>query len=373
MSSRRLIVIGAGPVGLAAMLGAVRRGWSVTVLEKDEVGASLLRWGSTRFFSPLSMNLLPGVESPMPGDAILTGAEFVQAVLTPMAVGRALEQHRVVAVSRAGLGRGDLAGHPLRAERPFRLLVETPEGERIFESDAVIDASGTYGQPVPLCVPGERALGERIIRDLGALHARLGDLEGKRVLLAGHGHSAAHAIAQLVGVAKQVVWAARSLNQRPCVEVCSDPLPERQSVVALANQFAAKPPEWLKMERRAAIECISMDAGGLRVALGGTRAAVVDEIVALTGYRPDLSFLSELAVEIAPVTEGAARLTRALSNITDCLSVPTLSPEDLESGEPGFYLAGAKSYGRSRTFLLKTGYAQLETILDRLDAGQRAD
>ena len=43
-----------------------------------------------------------------------------------------------------------------------------------------------------------------------------------------------------------------------------------------------------------------------------------------------------------------------------------LSPADLVSGEPGFHLIGVRSYGRARTFLLQTGFAQIETILDSL-------
>ena len=57
---------------------------------------------------------------------------------------------------------------------------------------------------------------------------------------------------------------------------------------------------------------------------------------------------------------------RALANVTDCLARPRVSPRDLASGEPNFYLVGSKSYGRARTFLLQTGYDQLETILDGL-------
>jgi hypothetical protein len=209
-------------------------------------------------------------------------------------------------------------------------------------------------------------------------HARLNGLRGKTILLVGHGHSAANAMLRLAALVEEspetrVVWAIRSLNQRPCVEVPSDPLPERQHVVARANQLAMRPPAWLKVERRASVESIcTEDSGPLRVMLNRDRSVLVDEIVALTGYRPDLSFLSELAIEIAPATEGSARLTRALSNVTDCLSVPCLGPSDLDSGESGFHLAGAKSYGRARTFLLKNGYAQLETIFNRLESSGTA-
>ena len=241
----------------------------------------------------------------------------------------------------------------------------------------MIDASGAFGLPAYLGVggpaPGERALAGRLIRTLGALDQRLDGLRGRRILLVGHGHSAANAILQLAGVAEaepktRIVWATRSLNRRPCVEVASDPLPERQRVVFQANQLAMQPPAWLQVERRAPVESITAEGNGtLRVNLGGGRVVSADEIVGLTGYRPDLSFLSELAIDIDPATEGSASLARALSNVTDCLSVPSLAPSDLDSGEPGFHLAGAKSYGRARTFLLKNGYAQLETILNRLE------
>ena len=104
-----------------------------------------------------------------------------------------------------------------------------------------------------------------------------------------------------------------------------------------------RPPAWLKVQRRASVESLANEDTASRVALSGGRVVVVDEIVALTGYRPDLSFLSELPIDIAPVTEGGARLARALANVTDCLSVPSLTAADLDSGEPGFHLAGAKS------------------------------
>src|SRR5262249_30629818 len=320
-----------------------------------EVGASLRRWGPTKFFSPLSMNLPPGAGEILAGklpaaDTLLTGPEFAECVLVPLARSEALGGRiktgcTVVALGRSGLARADLPGHPIRGERPFRVLVETPGCERRLEAEAVIDASGTYGQPLALGkggIParGERRLTGRLIRHLGALDETVETLGGRRILLIGHGHSAANAILQLAVLSQRepgtrVVWATRSLNQRPCTEIASDPLPERRRVVAEANELAARPPSWLRVERKAQVDEIAVEDGvALRVALGGDRSVVVDEIVGLTGYRPDTSMLSELPIEIAPATEGAARLTRALSNVTDCLSVPTVAPEDLNSGEP---------------------------------------
>lgn len=379
--SRRLAVIGAGPVGIAAALGGLRLGWDVTVFEQGEVGDSLRRWGPAKFFSPLSMNLPPGADlilgSARPAaDALLTGPEFVETVLVPLANSEALAGRiklgcRVAAIGRSGLNKSDWIRHPIRSERTFRVLADTPQGEQAFEFEAVIDASGTYGQPVSLGAGGpargERAVAGRLIRNLGALDDQRGGLSGKKALLIGHGHSAATAILRLAQLETQVVWATRSLNRRPCVEVAADPLPERQRVAFEANELAMKPPAWLQVERRAVVEEIARaDQGKLRVHFAGGREFPVDHVIGLTGYRPDLSILSELAIDIDPATEGSAGLARALSNLTDCLSIPVVTPEDLASGEPGFYLAGAKSYGRARTFLLQSGYAQLETILNRL-------
>jgi hypothetical protein len=158
----------------------------------------------------------------------------------------------------------------------------------------------------------------------------------------------------------------RSANRRPCEEVMNDPLPERRDVVARANALAEAPPEFLSVERKAMIESVAQNNGHVTVALTGGRTVTADFVAAFTGYRPDGAFLTELTVETSPVTEGGARLYRAISNITDCLAVPQVSPADLESGEPGFYFIGSRGYGRSNGFLLKTGLAQLETILATL-------
>jgi hypothetical protein len=188
------------------------------------------------------------------------------------------------------------------------------------------------------------------------------------VLLVGHGHSAAGALAWLAALPRppRVTWAVRTPNRRPCVEIADDPLPERARVTSQANELAQQPPGFLTVQRSAGVERFEPRGGRVAVTLSGSRGGEFDAVLGFTGYRPDLSFLSELALDVSPVSEGAAGIARALSNVTDCLAVPSLRSADLDSGEPGFHLVGAKSYGRLPTFLLRNGIAQLETILDRL-------
>jgi hypothetical protein len=372
-------------MGLEAALGARERGFAVTVLEKGRVGENLRRYGAARLFSPFAMNVSPrakallGPAAPAP-DELLTGAEMADRVLEPLArapllAGLIRTGHAVTAIGRARMTRRDLPGHPLRAERPFRILMETSRGEEVMEADVVLDASGVYGQPAAVGVGGIPARGERgldgaLIQRLDALQAALPALAGKDVLLVGHGHSAAGALAAIEALSDppRVRWATRSPNRRPCVEIADDPLPERARVTTHANDLAADPPGFLTVERRAGVEAFEPRGGRIAVALGGGRSGVFDAVLGFTGYRPDLSFLSELALDVSPMSEGAAGLARALAGVTDCLSTPALRPADLDSGEPGFHLVGAKSYGRLPTFLLRNGFDQLETILDRLAA-----
>ena len=378
--TKRLAIVGAGPIGLEAALLGIERGYDVTVLEKGRPGDALRRWGPTRLFSPVARNVSTRVRAALGAscpkeDALLTGPEMASAVLDPIAArlgDRLRTGARVAAIGRARLSRGDHAGHPIRAERPFRLLVETAAGEEILEADAVLDASGVQDVPCPTGAGGVPAVGEgaaegRILRSLGALHESKGALAGTRVLLVGHGHSAANALLVLDALVREapatrVTWAVRTLNARPCQEVADDPLPERRSVVARANDLASDPPGWLTVERRAHVERI----GASDVTLAGGRVVAADVICSFTGWRPETRFLSELALDLSPVTEGAGGLHRAIANVTDCLNVPAVSAKDLASGEPGFFLAGSKAWGRSRSFLLATGIAQLETIFGLL-------
>lgn len=379
----RVLVIGAGPIGIAAAIGAADRGFDVTVLEADSVGASLRTWGETRFFSPLHMNVsarmhqLLGDQMP-DSDALLTGHQYVERVLLPLIErdplrGRVRTGRRVVAIGRKGLTRGDYAGHPLRAERPFRVLCEDDE---VFEAEVILDASG--GLRIPreygaggLPARGAASLARPVMRTLGELAANRDHIRGKRIVVVGDGHSAANAIGLLEDVAAEdpstrIVWAVRHPNRRPCEEVANDPLPERQSVVTRADALAEAPPPFLRVERRAMVERVAQRNGHAVVTLSGEREVETDFIAAFTGYRPDAKFLGELAVEVSPVTEGGARLARAVASITDCLSVPAVQPADLQSGEPGFYFVGSRAYGRSSGFLLRTGLQQVETVLESL-------
>ncbi|MBX6752567.1 MAG: flavoprotein, partial [Micromonosporaceae bacterium] len=104
---------------------------------------------------------------------------------------------------------------------------------------------------------------------------------------------------------------------------------------------------------------------GIVAADGRTVAAQV--IVNATGARPDHTPASELRLDLDPILGS----TRALAPLIDpnhhsCGTVPPHGVDELAHPEPGFYIVGAKSYGRAPTFLLATGYEQARSVVAAL-------
>jgi len=134
-----VVVIGAGPIGLAAAANLVERGIDVVVLEAgEEPAAAVRRWGHIRLFSPwrhlvdpASRRLLEASGWTEPdADAAPTGRELVDAYVAPLAELKPLRSRirygsRVLAVAREGMDRTRSAG---RETTPFVVRYATADG-----------------------------------------------------------------------------------------------------------------------------------------------------------------------------------------------------------------------------------------------------
>ena len=390
-NKKRALVIGAGPMGLETALRAIEKGFETIVLEAGQIGENIRRWGHIRMFSPFRMNLSPLARKYLPTDLsednlIQSGAEYVSTVLEPLTRSEILRDkivtdRRVISIARSALGKAGLPGHPLRAERSFRILAEDRNGnEHVYQADLIFDASGVFTQPnwsgtAGMPAPGERAANARIIRHPIDVLRDENRFVGKRILVLGYGHSAANMIVALAKLTEeqpntQVIWAVRSDRLRPVIEVPDDPLPERADIAEAANDLAQKPPQNWQILRRATIEKFKRSAKESITAVlkvwKNIEEIEVDEIISLTGYRPDLAMLRETTVQLSNVSEGTAGLYKALTNVTDCLAKIEVTPKDLHSGEPNLFIVGIKSYGRNSGFLLQSGVEQLDAIFESL-------
>ncbi|PZG16912.1 FAD-dependent oxidoreductase [Nonomuraea aridisoli] len=378
-----VVVIGAGPVGLAAAAHLAERGLDFLVLEAGEqAGASIAQWGHVRLFSPWKYDIdaaarrlleADGWTAPDP-DWLPTGAELISDYLAPLAKlfgDRLRTGVKVTAISRLGYDRVRTNG---REDSPFLLRLDT--GEEL-QAKAVIDASGTWTRPNVLGAGGLPAHGEDDIAGLvdHALPDVLGKdraaYEGRHTLVVGAGHSAATtliALAQLDDA--QITWAIRAGSAtRAYGGGDADALPARGALGTRLHELVTSG----RIQLLTGFFTHSVERDGGRVTVvsrdpsGHEQSVTVDRIVSATGYRPDHSITSELRLDLDPILGS----TRALAPLIDpnqhsCGTVPPHGVDELAHPEPGYYTVGVKSYGRAPTFLLATGYEQARSVVAAL-------
>lgn len=396
-----LAILGAGPVGVEAALEASRSGIRAVLYDAGRIGEHLRRFRHVPLFTPFAMNSTPlgretllRASAPLPeDDALLSAGALVERYLEPLCRGTpsigVREHARVTHVGREGAAKGSSAsdrGIPRRS-LPFLLRVEREDGSVTHErADFVIDATGVYGSPNDFGAGGLPATGQATVG--GALDRHIPDLTGtdrgsyagRRVLLVGSGHSAATALLALealarAGAAAAVHWVHRDPRFRgECFRVVpDDPLPARSDLARQANAIAGSAP-WLRRHPGAEVRSLAAAPGGAVTALlledGREEAVAVDRVLALVGYRPDLEMTRELRVHHCYESEGPMKLAAAIQaagggigSEGDCLAQVSHGPASLETPEPGFYVLGAKSYGRNPGFLLAIGHQQARDAL----------
>ena len=388
-----VVVVGAGPVGLAAAARLVERGLEPLVLEAGpSAGTSVRGWAHVRLFSTWSEGTDPAAEKLLAptgwtrpdGSAYPTGGDWAEQYLQPLAdvLGDKVRYGATVTgVARAGRDRIVDSG---RAEQPFAVHVLSADGhEERISARAVIDASGTWSTPGPLGADGLPALGERAAA--GHLSYRVPDLgdpavrarhAGRRTAVVGSGASAFTALAALADLAAEepgthAVWILRrGITGSTFGGGEADQLPARGA---------------LGLRAKAAVEAGHADAvTGFRtqaverdgdrlvlVAEDGRRLDPVDEVIVLTGLRPDLSFLSELRLGLDDRLQAPSALAPLIDpNVHSCGTVYPHGVTELSHPEQDVYLVGMKSYGRAPTFLAMTGYEQVRSVTAAI-AGDR--
>lgn len=354
----RVAVLGAGPVGLEAAAYVVAAGLPVTVYDAGPVAATVERWGFVKLFSQFGMNASPLGKQlilrevsnhSFPADAdLLTGREYREAYLVPLARSAALAPHvvpetRVLAVGRGGWRKSDPSTRRLP---PFRLLLRDARGERFEAADIVFDCTGTLSRPNWVGDGGIPAAGELAARPHvvsgvdDILGSRKGFYAGKTVLVVGSGYSAATVVTDLTALAEEqqatwVVWLTRGPKTAPLPRLANDPLKERDRLAARANHLAGRCDGNLEYHAHAQIDellCHGPDKG-FRVAgrvAGKPAEWDVERVIAAVGTRPDLALCAELRVD-----EPAG---------------------DIETDEPGYFVLGSKALGRDSDFLIRDGF-----------------
>lgn len=390
-------VIGAGPQGLAAAAHLRERGLEPLVLEAGATaGAAVAQWAHVRTFSPwpelidpAAARLLESTGWFAPADGYPTGGEWIANYLAPLAEALCESVRygtRVYAVSRRGRDRLVSDG---RADQPFVVhVVEADGSEARIEARAVIDASGTWSLPNPAGADGIPAIGERAAGSEGLISYSPPTpsdraFAGTHVVVVGSGHSAMTAIVDLADIVRDdptttVTWVLRrGIGDGTFGGGAADELPQRGALGVRSRQ--AVDDGLVRLVTGFHTERIEVaDGRAVLVADDDRVLPAADHVVVLTGFRPDLSFLSEMRLELDPILQAPVRLAPEIDpNLHSCGSVSPHGAAELAHPEPDLYIVGMKSYGRAPTFLAMTGYEQIRSVAAELagdhDAARRVE
>ena len=357
----------------------------------DGVGASVRDWGARAPLLAVGVQHRPRRRRPARGRGLGRAAgrglpdRRRDRRALPRAARRAAARSAAAlrATARASTAVTRARDRQAQGRRPRRGAVRARSStdggvEQRYLARAVIDASGTWTQPNPLGAGGVPAAGERAAADRiayripdvlgarpralrrqarpGGRHRPLGLQRARRPRRAARaraGHAdrvgdparGARATSSAAAATTSCPRAARSA--RPCAGCVDDG----------ADRARHRLPDPRDRRARRAASC-SRD---------GERELVADEVIATTGFRPDLSLLAELRLDLDDRVEAPRALAPLIDpNVHSCGTVPPHGVDELSHPDAGFYVVGMKSYGRAPTFLLRTGYEQVRSVVAAL-------
>ena len=296
-----VLVIGAGPTGMACAIEAQRAGFSAVLVEKGCLVNSL-------FHYPANMVFFTTPELLEIGDIPFPSAN--QKPTRP----EALEYYRAVADHyKLNIRQYEKVGRVTGSDGDFKVAVRTRHGSREYRARKIVVATGYYDLPNLMGTPGEDL--PKVFHYYREPHPYY-DCD---VLVIGGKNSAAIAALELWRRGARVTLVHRAPGMHQNVKYWIKPDIENR----IKNGE-------IKAYFNSTVQAIEPESVVLERAEGQLRLPN-DFVFALTGYHPDFDLLRSLGVRLAA---------------TDCK--PECDPQTLESNVRGIYLAGVIVAG-SRT------------------------
>lgn len=301
-----LLVIGAGPCGLAAGIAAKQAGLSCVLLDRRTIVSTIERYplAMTFFSTPerIEIGSVPFIashEKPTRQDGLIYYRRVAEHYRLDIRPGE-----DVVDVARTAGGNPDPGG--------FRVEVARRHDSKTYQAAAVVFATGYFDNPNYLHVPGE---------DLP--HVTHYFVEGhpywrQRVIVIGAGNSSVDAALECwrAGATVTLVHFGEGFDRTVKAWVLPD-IVNRVKEGSIAVRW------------RSRVRAITpTDAEVVSDATGAIEMIPADAILAMTGYHADTTMLHRLGVPVDPVS-----------------GVPAHDEATMATPVPGCYLAGVIASG----------------------------
>ncbi len=310
-SDTQVLVVGAGPTGLAVGIAAAKAGISCILLDRATVVSAIEKYplGMTFFSTPERIEiggipLVTSSEKPTRRDGLIYYRRVAEHYHLDVRVREA-----VSAIRREPDGT-------------FLVSARRPHDEVTYHAKAVVIATGYYDQPNALGVPGEDLPHVSHYFVEGHRHWR------QKVVIVGGGNSAVDAALESWRAGAEVTMVLRGDSLHPTVKAWV--LPD------ITNRLTEGS---IKVRYRSRVRVITPTHVTIANDRGVTEEIPADRVLLMTGYRPDLGLLRSLGVPID--TESG---------------VPAHDEETMATPVPGLYVAGviAGGYDDNRLFIENT-------------------
>jgi thioredoxin reductase (NADPH) len=297
----RVLVVGAGPIGLACAISAKRRGLDPLVIDAGAIANSIVRYPVGMIFFTTPERLEIG------GHPLVCAgpkASREEALKYYRGVARAEQLRLRLFVRLLGIEQQDGA---------LYCRVSSRTGEETVSCERVVLATGYFDHPNLLGIPGEELPHVSHYADEPHLSA------GLSIVIVGGKNSAVEQALTCYRAGARVTLVYRRDALKPSVKYWLKPDLENR---IKGGEIAAR---WGALVAR-----IDRDAVTVASATGGGSERIpADRVFLLTGYHPDFELFRSLGIELAAESGR-----------------PVLDPETLESTVPGLHLAGSITAGR---------------------------
>ena len=324
--TERVLVVGAGPIGLACAISARRRGFDPLVIDAGAIANSIVRYPVGMIFFTTPERLEIGSHPLVSAGPKATREEALKYY---RGVARA-EGLRVRSFTRLLGAEAEGGG--------WRCRLKTARGTEELSTGRLVLATGYFDHPNRLDVPGEELPHVSHYADEPHLSA------GRDIVIVGGKNSAVeHALScYRAGARVTLVYRKRAL--KPSVKYWLKPDLENR---LKAGEIAAR---WESSVTAIDAEAVAVEGPG------GPERIPADRVYLLTGYHPDFTLFRSLGIALDP---ESAR--------------PALNPETLESNLPGVSLAGSITAGKHTSeIFIENGRYDGEKIFGDAESRQRA-
>lgn len=310
-----LIIIGSGPAGLSVAIEAQRAGLSYEVIERGAVTNSLVRY-------PTQMTFFSTPELLSIGDIPFTTPNRNPTRAEGLIYYRNVVRHFALKVSQ---------GEEVTDVRPSANAVTVMTSRRTLSSRFVVVATGYFDNPVMLGIPGED------LPHVSHYYTEAAPFFERNVTVIGSQNSAVEAALELHANHARVTMVIRRASLGESVKYWLKPNIENRIRSGAIKAYFNSEVRQIDTQRIEIENTLTLERQWIEC----------DQLLALTGYQPDVTFLEKIGIRVDPVTK-----------------IPSFNPDTHESNVDRVFIAGSVACGcETGTIFIENGRLHAYTIV----------